>query len=467
MTNCHAPVFSRPLLRPPALQPHRCVFAASIPNPVFSLLLCSKLSAALQRIVRLFLFLPFAPRSSCRTSRAWFSNQSLDYAHRGPVFSSWPWYFYVAGVQRIQTQTHATAAFLFMPGHPQRETHAQIVRTKTPWRVPLLVGPAIPSQHQDPERRAAILLLLFRPWTDSPRSIRNSFVPDTPPYPSCGAALEAFMLHLRQVDSLQPPQSRPDTYTPTYWARRTLHLIQNIDNWSYRGPWSINAGVRTNPDAAAGIPNTTELRSNYHPTGWEEGLDSDTSADISGDDLVPLQPDTAAQPDRQRNLVHSDILSFLHHHIRAPTTTSGQPLPDHARLMATLDLHFAAPPAPHAPRPQAPVLHLPPRARQDLQQRAHAWDALLAAVSDGDVAPQHPQPPRPLSMPYRPRSILDMAWRNVSSGSCNTRGGELNLKQAAYHLLFAFRLIACDRFQFLGLYFASLLRVLPFFKPYF
>ena len=92
--------------------------------------------------------------------------QHLDYEHRGPVLAEWSWYFYIAGVCKVKLRNYSEGdqVFPFSDAHPEARFLAQRVLHSTPWRVPLLLGPAVPNQSVDPEKRAMLLLLLFRPW---------------------------------------------------------------------------------------------------------------------------------------------------------------------------------------------------------------------------------------------------------------------------------------------------------------
>jgi hypothetical protein len=93
-----------------------------------------------------------------------FAHQRLDYEHRGPKLQHWPLYFYVAGVSRLSRFKRTDSSFLFNAEHPMHRIWKQQVLTKRAWRVPLLVGPTIPAESKDPAKRAALLLILFKPW---------------------------------------------------------------------------------------------------------------------------------------------------------------------------------------------------------------------------------------------------------------------------------------------------------------
>ena len=97
----------------------------------------------------------------------------LNYQHRGDVLFAWPWYFYAASVHRVtlQRRMDASERHLFDVEHPDYDKWLQHILSRQPWSVPLLIGPHIPSNASDPASRAAILLLLFRPWIGPPSSV--------------------------------------------------------------------------------------------------------------------------------------------------------------------------------------------------------------------------------------------------------------------------------------------------------
>ncbi|CAE8600470.1 unnamed protein product [Polarella glacialis] len=156
--------------------------------------------------------------------------QHLDYEHRGPVLAEWSWYFYIAGVCKVKLRNYSEGdqVFPFSDAHPEARFLAQRVLHSTPWRVPLLLGPA--------EAAAAL-----------------------------------------------PADQRPHTFSATYWARRTLTIIRNIDNWTVTPPFSDTAGVRTNPSAAMGHANSVELL----PNGEMAQVPADATSDSSDDDDLP------------------------------------------------------------------------------------------------------------------------------------------------------------------------------------
>ena len=77
-----------------------------------------------------------------------------NYQFRGHVLQDFPWYFYVAAVDRVHLPH--TDAYAFDADHPQVSSHGQVLLRNTPWRVPILVGPDISSRADDAETRAAV-----------------------------------------------------------------------------------------------------------------------------------------------------------------------------------------------------------------------------------------------------------------------------------------------------------------------
>lgn len=375
--------------------------------------------------------------------------QAVDYQYRGAAFRDWPWYFYVAGVARVRlSNTHRTSPLLhrFAPDHPLRDEWLQSLLANQAWKIPLLVGPPIPTEHHDPERRAAILLLLFRPWAAGPATALIASGPDAVPY---AQQLRDYLNTLHAQCTLLPMDCRPPTFSPTYWARRILHTIENISNWSHRGPYPANAGIRQNPDAAAGVEGTTEVQMELPLFGPLRPEDEESSNEEASalDDLDVAAGLGQLDPDLLRNqtLLQEDIPTLLQYTCVAPGRASLSS--DHHRLLHLQQLHFSAPvPAPDALT--SPHLFTHPALRQ-LRQRAHAWAHVLHRADNiaEDIFEAVPQ--QLFQSPPTPPNIWAAAWQNITSGRCSTRDGQLNLKQAAHHLLFAARLVAAQDFRFL------------------
>ena len=118
--------------------------------------------------------------------------QRLNYEKRGASLQSWPFYFYVASVSLVQSKkvvAGTATAFRFHASHPCAAEVSQQLLTSRPWYVPELIGPSIPAVDDDPEKRAMLLLILFKPWNPDLASLLEDF-------PTWGAALQAFETHL-------------------------------------------------------------------------------------------------------------------------------------------------------------------------------------------------------------------------------------------------------------------------------
>ena len=89
-------------------------------------------------------------------------NARVDYECRPAELRQWPFYFFQAGVVAIPRSK--SSQLLFTEQHPLHRKFALLVRTKTPWKVPLLYGPTVPSEDANPRRRAVLLQLQLRPW---------------------------------------------------------------------------------------------------------------------------------------------------------------------------------------------------------------------------------------------------------------------------------------------------------------
>ena len=148
--------------------------------------------------------------------------QEMDYLHRGPSLSSWPLYFYVAAISRTTARRHGDGAVLapFAPGHPHSNQAMQRVSVRDPWHVPQLLGPALPTTDSDPELRALMLLVLFKPWCTNDLADLLQTLHSPLPH-LCRTWMEAladFLLYLRSQCS--DPLHRPEPFTPAYWAQR-------------------------------------------------------------------------------------------------------------------------------------------------------------------------------------------------------------------------------------------------------
>ena len=171
--------------------------------------------------------------------------QRQNYEKRGAGLQSWPFYFYVASVSIIQGKkvvAGTPTVFRFLASHRDAADKVQQLLSSRPWYVPELIGPSIPAVDDDPEKRAMLLLILFKPWNPDLASLLEDF-------PSWSAALKAFetQLHAEAQDFLT---ERPEIFSQAYWATRSLRVMQHITNCS--GKPAPVRGIRTNPDDALG-----------------------------------------------------------------------------------------------------------------------------------------------------------------------------------------------------------------------
>ena len=138
----------------------------------------------------------------------------LDYHFRGDLFRAWPWYFYVAGVARVSLPQRS--AYRFQAEHPQHHSHAQQLLCEVPWHVPILIGPSIPCRDRDAETRAAIFLVLFKPWPGSvDMLLQNPNASNDTPFATFAEAWDAYEHQLRNLDASLPVTSRPDNFSDT------------------------------------------------------------------------------------------------------------------------------------------------------------------------------------------------------------------------------------------------------------
>ncbi|CAE8630379.1 unnamed protein product [Polarella glacialis] len=246
--------------------------------------------------------------------------QHLDYEHRGPVLAEWSWYFYIAGVCKVKLRNYSEGdqVFPFSDAHPEARFLAQRVLHSTPWRVPLLLGPA--------EAAAAL-----------------------------------------------PADQRPHTFSATYWARRTLTIIRNIDNWTVTPPFSDTAGVRTNPSAAMGHANSVELL----PNGEMAQVPADATSDSSDDDDLP--PDDFDVPASS-----TEDPAGSSHRAQALFT----PDADHLRLNARSELKDGLPTMPNTDPYLETVMRMHDRYREPVyvagQMRNTEWRLPTTLEAAGD-----------------------------------------------------------------------------------
>lgn len=130
------------------------------------------------------------------------------------------------------------------------------------------MGPRIPSSHEDPEKRAMLLLLLFKPWMHL-----QELLPQSHAFLSWSDHFTSWLHTLRA--SALPDTTRAPTFTPAYWAQRTLHILNHIDNAAQADPSTADRELRCNPDELHGVPDTTTIETSLAP----DALQSDSSDD--------------------------------------------------------------------------------------------------------------------------------------------------------------------------------------------
>lgn len=80
--------------------------------------------------------------------------------------------------------------------------------------------------------------------------------------------------------------TRAPPFTPPYWAQRTLHILDHIDNLSQSDPTTADRELRCNPDELRGIPNSVTVEAKLPPDPHD--TDSDDSAP-DGIDAINLE----------------------------------------------------------------------------------------------------------------------------------------------------------------------------------
>ena len=195
----------------------------------------------------------------CRSCR--FSGQLSDYQHRGAPLREWCWYFYVAGVERVPAQArNQPEVFEFAAAHPHSRQWAQRVICRSAWRVPQLVGPTFPAADSDPERRALMFLVLFRPWLGPPASVLRSSEPNQ--HSSC--SVDAWALYRCQLVQASAPLQFPMPNVPLHpllpTGRAAFCTLLPISRLGLcRCPLTRQTSTATRTLQPAGLPHTVEL----------------------------------------------------------------------------------------------------------------------------------------------------------------------------------------------------------------
>ena len=103
-------------------------------------------------------------------------------------------------------------------------------------------------------------------------------------YESWAAAYDAFHARLLQDRATCAEGERPPTFSSAYWSHRTLAVIQNFDNMSFGRVGFNEAGVRQNPQAAMGVPGTSEVNVAEGEQNLADELDSGDECESSRSD---------------------------------------------------------------------------------------------------------------------------------------------------------------------------------------
>ena len=132
------------------------------------------------------------------------------------------------------------------------------------------MGPRIPPITEDANKRGLLLLLLFKPWVHLHQLLPSSV--------GCTTWSEAFDTWFAGLlASLPSPSTHASPFSAEYWAQRTLHIINHIDNIGLSDPTTADRELCCNPDELNGIPNTTTVEHGRPPGQLDS--DSDVSFD--------------------------------------------------------------------------------------------------------------------------------------------------------------------------------------------
>ena len=374
-----------------------------------------------------------------------WSTQRLDYEYRWGGLQDWPLYFYVAGVSRVTGKTQpAPNVFHFLPSHPCAQYWKQIVLTSKAWYVPELAGPSIPTVARDPEKRAMLLLLLFKPWPADIASLLQMSTASL--HPTWQAAYAVFFNDLLAARGDSFMKHRPVMFSAAYWATRTLAIIQNIDNMTQPKNILNERGLRLNPDAARGMETSTTLLSDILHAS-EKANESDATASTTSVSESDACQDEGDLDDVHIHNFHGDerasymcpllwddllVMTTGTHDKRCANLWDFSPqdfyreefLRHHAKQgMPDCELHDVSASA------TMPRWSLPAAVDVDLLiEEAHVWDHIAAVPLD-----QHDSLPDTFSHNLEERSAtlaLDKAAEWMREGKLNTSEGNLNIKQS-------------------------------------
>ena len=152
-------------------------------------------------------------------------SQETDYLHRGAAFCNWPFYFYVAAVQRTKSTSCKNGSLLapFASSHPDVQHVWQRVALHEQWSIPQFVGCKVPTRAEDPEQRALVLLLLFKPWHEPDLHDLLALTAPNGAHAEAASWTASFADFLAATRSrAQNQHERPVSFTAEYWAHRGL-----------------------------------------------------------------------------------------------------------------------------------------------------------------------------------------------------------------------------------------------------
>lgn len=247
----------------------------------------SNIAAAADAARAAIIILPEDPSSSSTTppttQPTFWTPSSEDYPFRGEDLQDWPLYFYAAGVSRVlvsKSSFKTPGCLPFTSQHPRCKQWRQQVRTSMPWKIPHLVGPRIPTAEEDIEKRALLLLLLFKPWMHL-----QDLLPSTHDHPSWSSTFEAWKQTLCATISSSP--DRAPALSKAFWAQRTLTILQNLDNATKVDFSQTERELDRNPDELRGHAGTTTVQNDVRDS--DVASDSDR-ASVSDYDLPHQEP---------------------------------------------------------------------------------------------------------------------------------------------------------------------------------
>jgi len=134
--------------------------------------------------------------------------------------------------------------------HPHFKKKWQHIVADRTWHIPVVKGPVVPSKAKEPEQRAKLLLLLFKPWQmeDSAADGETEHMipclmtppPGTsgPPHENWVDAWEQWHAYLLTVKDKYDKEDDPPKHSHLYYHRfiviKTLQIVDNLDQMATR-----------------------------------------------------------------------------------------------------------------------------------------------------------------------------------------------------------------------------------------